>query len=48
VSPRHIVKERLAILDSGEEVEKLCRDFDVTDTQDIEGILSGRIGEAEW
>ena len=41
-------KERVVIIESEEEVEKLCRDFDVTDSYDIDGIVSGRIGEAEF
>lgn len=48
ISPRPVKKERLAILESQEDVDKLCRDFDVNDIDDIEDIVSGRIGEAEW
>jgi hypothetical protein len=48
ISPRPVKKERLAILESQEDVDKLCRDFDVNDIDDIEDIVSGRVGEAEW
>lgn len=38
-----------AILESEADLEKLCRDFDVTDEEDIEDIVSGRIGEnIDW
>ena len=33
------------ILESELDLDKLCRDFDVTDEEDIEDIVSGRIGE---
>jgi hypothetical protein len=50
VAPRPVKKERLAILESGEEVDRLCRDFNVNDLDDIEDIVSGRVGETvvEW
>lgn len=48
ISPRPVQKERLAILESEEELEKLCRDFEVNDIEDIEDIVSGRVGEAAF
>lgn len=38
-----------AVLESEADLDKLCRDFDVTDEEDIEDIVSGRIGEnIDW
>lgn len=48
ISPRPVVKERIAILESQDEVDKLCREFDVNDFDDISDIVSGRIGEADF
>jgi hypothetical protein len=50
ISPRPVTKERLAILESEEEMDKLYRDFELDDNAEIDDILSGRIGEiaVEW
>jgi len=47
VSPRTVTKERLAILESEEEMEKLYQDFELDDNSEINDIVSGRIGEIE-
>jgi len=37
------------VLESEADLDKLCKDFDVTDEEDIEDIVSGRIGEnIDW
>jgi len=48
ISPRPVTKERVAILESEEELDKLYRDFDINDNEEISDILSGRIGEADY
>jgi hypothetical protein len=50
VSPRPVVKERVAILESEEEMDKLYQDFELDDNNEINDIVSGRIGEiaVEW
>jgi hypothetical protein len=45
ISPRPVKKKRDAILESESDLDKLCRDFDVDDLDDIEDIVSGKIGE---
>lgn len=46
-SPKPVVHERVAILESDVDIDKLCRDFEVNDEQDIDDILTGRIGEVD-
>lgn len=43
-SPRPIVKERLAILESQVDVDKLYALFGVNDDHDIRGIVDGSVG----
>lgn len=47
VSPRPVTKERVAILESQEDMEKLYQDFELDDNSEINDIVSGRIGEVE-
>jgi len=48
ISPRPVAKERIAILEDEAEMDKLYNDFDIDDTVEINDILSGRIGEADY
>ena len=42
------VPQEIEILDEGEDLEGLYSTFGVSDRADVEGILSGSVGEAEW
>lgn len=47
---RSVAKEHIAILEDEVEMDKLYHDFDINDNEEINDILSGRIGEVavEW
>lgn len=48
ISPRPVVKERVAILESEVEMDKLYRDFEIDDNEEIRDIVLGRIGEVDY
>lgn len=45
---RPVAKERVAILENEEEMDKLYQDFELDDNSEISDIVSGRIGEADY
>lgn len=45
---RSVAKERVAILENEEEMDKLYQDFELDDNSEINDIVSGRIGEADY